>query len=85
MPRIEELNRKEVINIRDGVRLGFVSDVEVDIKTGHVVAVIVQGGCKILCVFGKDVEYIIPWCKIETIGEDIIIVNIDVNKVMIER
>ena len=39
--RMVELRRKEVINIRDGCRLGFVGDVEVRVPEGQVAALIV--------------------------------------------
>ena len=34
MWRLGDLRRKEVVNIRDGTRLGFVTDVEIDESTG---------------------------------------------------
>ena len=36
--RVTELRCKEVINITDGLRLGFVSDVEVQLPEGKVLA-----------------------------------------------
>ena len=80
MARIEELQEKEVINIRDGARLGFVYDVEVDTKLGCVLAIIVISSCKVLGLFGKNEEYIIPWCDIRKIGDDIILVDIDIKR-----
>ena len=43
MERIADLQCKEVVNITDGCRLGYVSDVEIDILTGKVVAIVVPG------------------------------------------
>ena len=40
--RMVELRRREVINIRDGCRLGFVGDVEVRVPEGQVAALIVR-------------------------------------------
>ena len=39
--RVTELRCKEVINITDGQRLGFVSDVEVQLPEGKVLALVV--------------------------------------------
>lgn len=74
--RICELKQKEVINIKDCKRLGFVGDVDIDIKTGCVIAIIVPGpGC--ICGFlGREKEFIIPFCDICQIGNDIILVDI---------
>lgn len=73
--RIAELRMKEVINICDGVRLGYVGDLEVDILCGRVVALIVPGSCWFFGLFGKGEEYIIPWDAIDKIGDDIILVR----------
>lgn len=75
--RICDFRRKEVINIRDGHRLGFVYDIVVDIKTGQVVAIIVEGPAKFCGLFIREKEYVIPWCSIKKIGEDIIIIDVD--------
>lgn len=70
------MKQKEVINCNDCKRLGFVGDVDFDIKTGCMLAIIVPGpGC--ICGFlGREKEYIIPFCDICQIGEDIILVDV---------
>lgn len=74
--RIQTLRQKEVINICDGARLGFVCDVEIDTTCGRVVSIIVPGPAKFFGIFGCDREYRIPWCDIKRIGEDIILVDV---------
>jgi len=73
--RITDLRCKEVINVCDGLRLGFVSDVEVSIPDGQVVALVVPGPCRILGIAGRKDDYVIPWCCIRRMGEDIILVE----------
>lgn len=87
MARIQDLNQKEVININDGIRIGFVVDVEVDTATGYIIAIVVQGGnCGgMLNIFSKGNEYIIPWCEIKTIGEEIILVDVQISNVMLDK
>lgn len=75
LSRIFDFRNKEVINISDGKRLGFVDDVEIDIENGTISAVIIPISGKILGVFGKDSEYIIPWNSIKKIGKDIVLVD----------
>ncbi|MDR0287268.1 MAG: YlmC/YmxH family sporulation protein [Clostridiales bacterium] len=77
MGRIASFKQKEVVNINDGKRLGFVSDVDVNFEDGKLEAIIVAGAGKVLGVMGKDSELVIPYEKIDRIGEDIIIVNIE--------
>ena len=74
--RISELKRKEVINTEDCRRLGFVGDVDFDMCSGCMTAVIVPGpGC--LCGFlGREKEYVIPFCDICHVGDDIILVRV---------
>ena len=49
--RMSELKRREVINVCDCKRLGFVGDLDVDPCTGRILAIIVPGpGC--LWIFG---------------------------------
>ena len=74
--RISELKEKEVINANDCKRLGFVGDVDFNMCTGCIVAIIVPGpGC--FCGFlGREKEYIIPFCDICQVGEDVILVDV---------
>ncbi len=80
MSRIADLQEKEVINIKDCIRLGYISDIEIDIRKGNVINIIVQGDGKIFNFFGKESEYIIPWDNIKKIGDDIILVDIEGKK-----
>lgn len=74
--RVFDLKRKEVINICDCRRLGFVGDVEFDRETGCVTHLIVPGpGC--MCgIFGREKEYVIPFSEVRQIGEELILVEI---------
>lgn len=74
--RIADLRFKEVINVCDGFRLGFVSDVEVNIVTGQVVALIVPGPCRFLGLFWREDDFVLPWECISRIGEDIILIDV---------
>lgn len=72
-----DFRRKEVINITDGKRLGFVQDVCADLETGKITSIIVPGSTnKILNFFSSDNDIIIEWEKIRCIGEDLILVEI---------
>ena len=73
---INDLRDKEVINICDGHKLGYVDDVEVDIVSGRLVSIVVPCDGK-LFNFGKTKRLIILWDSIEKIGDDTILVKID--------
>ena len=84
MARMYDLRQKEVINTNDGIRYGFVSDLEIDADEGKILSIIVPGQGRVLGVFGRDQEYRIPWDVIVKIGEDIILVECDTSKVLME-
>ncbi len=83
MCRVIDMKDKEVINTRDGARYGYVCDVEVDICTGKVVYIIVPYPCKVFSFGGREQEYKIPWCDIQQIGEDLIIVDVCTKDVLV--
>lgn len=74
MGRAMTFKQKEVINLADGKRLGYVQDVEADFTTGKITAIIVPGNNKIFSMGGKN-DIVIPWEKIVKIGDDIILVE----------
>ncbi len=71
-----DFKHKEVINIRDARRLGYVHDVTADLETGTITSIIVPGNNKMFNIFSTNNEIVIPWDKIKAIGEDIILVEI---------
>lgn len=73
--RFTALRRKEVINLRDGCRLGYVGDVEVTVPEGAVKAIIVFGPCRFFGLFGRGEDYYIPWECVQKFGDDIILVD----------
>ena len=74
MCRVSDFRQKEVINIKDGSRLGYVDDVEFEVASGQIIAIIIYGQSRFFGLFGKCDDYIIPWCDIEKIGEDTVLV-----------
>ncbi|MDE7390714.1 MAG: YlmC/YmxH family sporulation protein [Lachnospiraceae bacterium] len=73
--RIAELRHKEIINQSDGMRLGFVDDVEVDTCNACLVSIIIYGRPKLFGLFGRCEDFVIPWKNIKLIGEDTILVS----------
>lgn len=72
---LAELRHKEVISTCDGTRIGFVDDIIVDTNCAKVVSLVIFGRMSWFGLFGKCEDYIIPWEKIELIGEDTIIIS----------
>ena len=74
--KFTDLQCKEVICIGSGQRLGFVTDVQIDIPDGHICAIVVPGPCRFFGVAGRRDDYIIPWSRICRMGPDIVLVDI---------
>ena len=78
--RVTELHCKEVINVCDGYRFGFIGDVMLELPEGKVIAIVVPGPCKFFGLFGRKVDFVIPWNCIRRIGSDIVLVEIEPNQ-----
>lgn len=72
-----ELRRKEIINVCDGARLGCVCDLELDDCTGQICSLIVPGPARLWGLIRGSDELVIPYCKIQKIGDDVILVRAD--------
>ncbi len=83
--RVTELKSKEVININDGTKLGYVSDVEIDISNGKVVSIVVPILSKNSPVFAKKEEFIIPFEDIKKSGNDLLLVSYEQKEVIDAR
>jgi len=75
--KIADLRNREVINVRTGERLGFVSDVQFDIVEGKVSSIIVPGQSRLLGIFGRFADRIIPYECIKRIGDELILIDME--------
>lgn len=69
-----ELRKKEIINLCDGSRLGYSCDFELDKCTALITGIIIERNSGFLGLGTGDI-IVIPWCNIECIGEDTILVR----------
>lgn len=76
-----ELRCREVINISDGKRLGYVSDLELDAENGRIVTLTVPCPGRFFGLFGCRGVYVIPWPCIRKIGDDLILVDVCLDEV----
>ena len=71
-----DFKHKEVININDGKKLGYVQDVCADLETGTITSIIVPGSNKLLNIFSQNNDIVIPWKNIKCIGDNLILVEL---------
>ncbi|MCL2588246.1 MAG: YlmC/YmxH family sporulation protein [Oscillospiraceae bacterium] len=74
---VADLRYKEIINLSNGNRLGFVYDAEITLPEGQVTALIVPGPARFFGLFGREEDLVIPWERISKIGDDIILVELE--------
>lgn len=82
---LSDLRQKDVINTRDGRSLGKVLDLEFCLCDGRITAIIVPGSSPAFSFFrvgrmlrGEQEVIIIPWEMICKIGDDVILVDVEV-------
>jgi len=76
MVRISDFQMKDVINVADGKKLGNVTDIDINLNTGKIQAVVIGGMGKVLGLFGREEDTVIPWSNILKIGQDVILVRV---------
>ena len=70
--RVSELRYKEIINVSDGSRYGWVGDVEVDLDSGQVRALVVPGRLRLFGLLGREEDRVFPWEAVRRFGADTI-------------
>ena len=73
--RVSELRYKEIINVSDGSLYGWVGDVEVDLDSGQVRALVVPGRLRLFGLLGREEDRVFPWEAVRRFGADTILVE----------
>ncbi|EME74381.1 YlmC/YmxH family sporulation protein [Bacillus sonorensis] len=76
MMNISDFQVKDVVNVSNGKRLGSIGDIDINVTTGKIQAIVIGGTGRIFGFFGKEEEIVIPWRNIVKIGEDVILVRL---------
>lgn len=72
---LEELRRKEVIDVSTGERLGFIDDVRIDLASSEVLELVIYGRFRILGLFGRENNTLIPCGEIKVVGSEVVLVD----------
>lgn len=75
--KICDLQRKEIVNVTDGTKLGFVDDVTIDTENARVKSLVVYGKLRFFGILGRRPDLTVPWESIDVIGEDAILVKVE--------
>lgn len=74
---ITELSEKEIINLRDGARLGTATDFEIEAESGKLTAIIISRKGKLFGSGNTFDDIKIQWNEIQVVGDDTILVDIE--------
>lgn len=72
---LRQLCKKDVVQLGSGVKLGRADDLELEMGSAQVCSLILRGRPRWFGLLGRGEDLVIPWQQIETIGEDVILVN----------
>ena len=75
--RIADLRNKQVVCLKNGCVLGFITDVELNTQSGSLEAIVIGGKLRAMGIFGKEEDIVIPWREIDVIGRETVLVTTD--------
>ena len=75
LTRIGDMRSREVISVKDGSRIGYLGDIEIDTQSAALAAIVVYGRIRFFGLLGHEADCVIPWSVIATIGEDAVLVD----------
>ena len=78
MMRISDIMEKEIINVKNGNKLGFITDIDLDVENGKVSSFSITGSSGNFFSRGAEIDTVF-WRDILRIGCDTIIVSIGSN------
>lgn len=74
--RISDFQNKDVVNMKNGNRLGNIIDIDINMLDGSINKVIIYNKKSIFNVF-KQEELELNWTLIKKVGDDVILVDLD--------
>ncbi|MGM9878266.1 MAG: YlmC/YmxH family sporulation protein [Bacilli bacterium] len=74
--KLSELEKKDIINIKDGKLIGRIVDVEFDINNGCLIKFIIESPNIIKSLFSNNETITIKFNQIKKLGEDVILIDI---------
>ncbi len=75
--RLSDLQHKDVVNVLDGKKIGNIIDININLD-GNMNSLIVEKSKFFISMFSTKDEIEIKWEQIEKIGEDVILVKINI-------
>jgi YlmC/YmxH family sporulation protein len=74
--KLSELQKKDIINIKDGKKIGKIIDVEFDVNSGYMVHFVIEKAHFVRNLFNTTEDLNIKFTQIKKLGEDVILIDI---------
>lgn len=74
--KLTELEKKDIIDIKTGKKIGKIVDLELDINDGYLIHFIIESNHFIKNLFNNTTELNIKFSQIKKLGEDVILIDI---------
>ena len=75
--KLSELQRKNIVNIKDGKLIGKIVDVEFDATNGYMIKFIIEKAHFMRSLFTSSEDITIKFNQIKKMGEDVILIDIN--------
>ena len=75
--KLSELQRKDIVNIKDGKKIGKIVDVEFDVSNGYMIKFIIEKAHFVRSLCSSNEELTIKFAQIKKMGEDVILIDIN--------
>jgi YlmC/YmxH family sporulation protein len=74
--KLSELQRKDIVNIKDGKKIGRIIDVIFDPTNGYMIRFVIESSHFVKNLFSNNEEITIKFTQIKKMGEDVILIDI---------
>ena len=74
--KLSELQKKDIVNIRDGKKVGKIIDVEFDSNSGVMIHFVIERAHIVRNLFSQTQDIKIKFNQIKKLGEDVILIDI---------
>ena len=75
--RLSELQKKDIINIKDGKIVGKIIDVEVDEANGYLIHFVIEKAHIMRNIFSYSEDITVKFTQIKKMGEDVILIDLN--------
>lgn len=72
--KLSDMQRKDIIFLSSGKKLGKIIDAEIEINTGRIVSLVIEKK-KIKYIFNNEKDLEVSFSQIKKIGEDVILID----------